>query len=61
MYPESYLGRAFEFSRVFDYQWTVNWRMMDEKSFVSPEFANALLTGHGVTLLIFVVMVWAKG
>ncbi|KAI9243367.1 dolichyl-P-Man:Man(5)GlcNAc(2)-PP-dolichyl mannosyltransferase [Phascolomyces articulosus] len=60
-YPHSYLGRAFEFSRVFDYQWTVNWRMIDEKSFISPEFANALLTGHAVTLLVFVVMVWSKG
>ncbi|KAI9498152.1 dolichyl-P-Man:Man(5)GlcNAc(2)-PP-dolichyl mannosyltransferase [Zychaea mexicana] len=60
-YPDSYVNRAFEFSRVFDYEWTVNWRMVDEKAFVSPEFATALLTGHAVTLLVFLVMVWCKG
>ncbi|KAI8139572.1 glycosyltransferase [Fennellomyces sp. T-0311] len=60
-YPASYIGRAFEFSRVFDYQWTVNWRMVDEKTFVSRPFANALLAGHVVTLLLFLVFVWCKG
>lgn len=59
-YPTSYLSRAFEFSRVFDYRWTVNWRMVDEKTFVSAPFANALLTGHVLTLILFLTMVWCK-
>ncbi|CDS08832.1 hypothetical protein LRAMOSA10193 [Lichtheimia ramosa] len=60
-YPGSYMARAFEFSRVFDYRWTVNWRMVDEKVFVSREFANALLLGQVMVLLLFVAFVWCKG
>ncbi|ORZ02836.1 glycosyltransferase [Syncephalastrum racemosum] len=59
-YPAEYLGRAFEFGRVFDYRWTVNWRMITEKTFVSGPFANALLTSHAVTLLFFVCFVWCN-
>lgn len=60
LFPASYLKRSFEFGRVFDYKWTVNWRMVDAKTFVSTEFANALLLGHIVTLLFFTVVVWSK-
>lgn len=59
-YPAEYLGRAFEFGRVFDYRWTVNWRMVTEKTFVSGPFANALLTAHAATLLCFVCFVWCS-
>lgn len=55
------MARAFEFSRVFDYRWTVNWRMVDEKVFVSREFANTLLLGQVMVLLLFVAFVWCKG
>ena len=27
-YPVSYISRAFEFSRVFTYKWTVNWKFL---------------------------------
>ncbi|KAI9314441.1 glycosyltransferase [Dichotomocladium elegans] len=60
-YPGSYIGRAFEFGRVFDYQWTVNWRMVDPKVFVSSDFANALMLGHILTLLAFVLFRWCRG
>ncbi|KAL1934150.1 hypothetical protein VTP01DRAFT_6332 [Rhizomucor pusillus] len=59
-FPASYLQRAFEFGRVFDYRWTVNWRMIDAKTFVSTEFANVLLLGHVVILLFFLTFVWSK-
>ncbi|KAI8089017.1 Lethal(2)neighbour of tid protein [Halteromyces radiatus] len=56
----SYFLKAFEFSRVFDYQWTVNWRMIDEKLFVSQTWANWLLLGHLSVLFIFVINIWCK-
>ncbi|KAI8369535.1 glycosyltransferase [Radiomyces spectabilis] len=59
-YPESYLSRAFDFNRVFDYQWTVNWRMIDEKYFVSTEFAKLLLAGHVFVLLLYINFIWCK-
>ncbi|KAI8980938.1 family 58 glycosyltransferase [Pilobolus umbonatus] len=57
-YPMSYLSKAFEFSRVFDYTWTVNWRMVTEETFTSSRFATMLLTGHAVTLLMFILFIW---
>ena len=57
-YPESYLSKAFEFNRVFDYTWTVNWRMMTEETFVSDWFAKQLLFGHVLTLLMFMFCIW---
>jgi alpha-1,3-mannosyltransferase len=48
---QAYFSRAFEFSRVFLYEWTVNWRFVPEKTFVSREFASALLAGHALVLL----------
>lgn len=59
-YPEAYFSKAFEFSRVFDYQWTVNWRMMTEETFVSSWFAKELLMGHAFTLLMFIVFIWCE-
>ncbi|KAI8981721.1 glycosyltransferase [Mycotypha africana] len=59
-YPGAYLSRAFEFGRVFDYTWTVNWRMMSEETFVSRGFATQLLVGHAFTLLMFIVFIWCQ-
>ncbi|KAI8063857.1 glycosyltransferase [Gongronella butleri] len=58
--PMAYMSRAFEFSRVFDYQWTVNWRMVDEKTFVSPQFARLLLAGQAAVLILFLTNDWCK-
>lgn len=54
----SYLSKAFEFNRVFDYQWTVNWKFLGEKVFYSNGFSRALLLLHLTTLLIFLVKKW---
>ncbi|KAK9366276.1 ALG3 protein-domain-containing protein [Lipomyces kononenkoae] len=56
----SYVTRAFEFSRVFLYKWTVNWRFIDEAVFLSPEFAQTLLIVHGCLLLFFIFTRWIK-
>jgi alpha-1,3-mannosyltransferase len=56
----SYISKAFEFGRVFDYKWTVNWRMLDEETFASKAFANLLLTGHTLLLLGFLCTKWCR-
>jgi alpha-1,3-mannosyltransferase len=39
----AYFTSAFDFSRQFLYEWTVNWRFITEDTFHSREFATALL------------------
>lgn len=50
----TYINQAFDFSRKFLYKWTVNWRFIDEETFLSDEFAKALLVLHVVLLLVFI-------
>ncbi|KAG0038916.1 dolichyl-P-Man:Man(5)GlcNAc(2)-PP-dolichol alpha-1,3-mannosyltransferase [Podila clonocystis] len=59
-YPESYLRKAFEFSRVFEYKWTVNWKFLDEKTFLSTELSKLLLAGHFIVLFSFVFLRWSR-
>ncbi|KAF8952326.1 dolichyl-P-Man:Man(5)GlcNAc(2)-PP-dolichol alpha-1,3-mannosyltransferase [Podila verticillata] len=59
-YPESYLRKAFEFSRIFEYKWTVNWRFLDEKTFLSNELSKLLLAGHFIVLFSFVFLRWSR-
>ncbi|KAF7322883.1 Dol-P-Man:Man(5)GlcNAc(2)-PP-Dol alpha-1,3-mannosyltransferase [Mycena chlorophos] len=54
----AYLNSAFEFTRVFLYKWTVNWRMLDEEVFLSKPWANALLLGHLSVLMAFGLFKW---
>lgn len=58
-HPRSYLSRAFELSRVFMWQWTVNWRFLPEETFVSPRWAAALLCAHLVALLALAHFSWS--
>lgn len=55
-----YLSRSFEFSRVFLFKWTVNWRFVGEETFLSKEFSVALLVGHVSTLAFFVLTRWLR-
>lgn len=57
-YPYSYFSRAFDFSRIFLYKWTVNWKFVPEDLFYSRNFAIVLLAGHLVTLVCFVFGRW---
>lgn len=43
---QSYLKGAFNLSRQFLYEWTVNWRFVPEETFKSMPFANSLLIAH---------------
>ncbi|KAL8720193.1 MAG: hypothetical protein Q9225_002923 [Loekoesia sp. 1 TL-2023] len=58
--PIGYLSRAFEFSRQFLYKWTVNWRFVDEKMFLSQEFAVALATANLGFLALFAATRWLR-
>jgi alpha-1,3-mannosyltransferase len=57
---KGYLGRAFELSRQFKFQWTVNWRMLGEDVFLSRGFALSLLAAHVLVLLCFIVRKWIR-
>ena len=59
-YPLSYLSKAFEFSRVFLYRWTVNLKVLPEPLFLAPQTAVVLLAGH-VTGLAAVLQRWSRG
>lgn len=52
-FHQEYFSKAFEFSRVFFYKWTVNWRFVPEEIFLSPRFATSLLCVHVVLLIAF--------
>lgn len=57
-YPWEYLTGAFDFSRMFLYKWTVNWRFVPEDVFLSKLFAKGLLVIHLVILVIFLLKRW---
>jgi alpha-1,3-mannosyltransferase len=42
-HPVSYLTKAFELSRVFTYQWTVNFKFLTEDTFTNPAIGNLLM------------------
>jgi hypothetical protein len=56
----AYLRSSFDLSRVFLYKWTVNWRFVDEETFLSPRWANLLLAGHISVLILFGLFTWCK-
>lgn len=55
---KGYFGRAFELSRQFKFEWTVNWRMVGEDVFLSRWFSLTLLAGHVSVLLVFIIVKW---
>ena len=56
----TYVSKAFDFGRTFLWEWTVNWRFMGEKAFLSSKFAWTLLIGHFMTLLFFIITRWLQ-
>lgn len=59
-HPWPYVQNAFDLSRVFLYKWTVNWRFLDEQTFLSPRLAKGLLFGHVLTLIVFGLVKWCR-
>lgn len=61
-YPREYVARAFEFSRAFSREWTVNWKFVPEDVFHSSAFARGLLVAHLVALFALAHRRWcARG
>ncbi|OCF61010.1 dolichyl-P-Man:Man(5)GlcNAc(2)-PP-dolichyl mannosyltransferase [Kwoniella mangroviensis CBS 10435] len=56
---KAYFTSAFDFSRQFLYEWTVNWRFIDEKMFLSRERATLLLAGHLGVVILFASFKWS--
>ncbi|WVQ79938.1 hypothetical protein IAT38_002039 [Cryptococcus sp. DSM 104549] len=55
----TYFTSAFDFSRQFLYEWTVNWHFLGEKRFLSRGFAVSLLAAHLLVLIIFAAYKWS--
>mmetsp|Transcript_18913 Transcript_18913/g.31285 ORF Transcript_18913/g.31285 Transcript_18913/m.31285 type:complete len:427 (-) Transcript_18913:54-1334(-) len=58
-YPEAYLRKAFELDRVFFYKWTVNWKFLEEETFVSKPLSLLLLAFH-LGGLVYLAAQWVK-
>lgn len=48
----TYAHTAFDFSRAFLWEWTVNWRWLGEDAFHKRELAGGLVLGHLVGLVL---------
>ncbi|POS84210.1 hypothetical protein EPUL_003619 [Erysiphe pulchra] len=55
-----YFSKAFEFSRQFNFKWTVNWRFVGETTFLNRKFSIALLAGHLCTIVLFITTRWLR-
>lgn len=55
-----YLGQAFDLGRQFLYKWTVNWRFVDEETFLSKSFAYTLLAVHASLLMVSAHYKWVR-
>ena len=56
----SYVSRSFNLGRQFLYKWTVNWKFVDEETFLSPSFAISLMAIHISLLLFFFQTKWVQ-
>ncbi|XP_063989310.1 lethal(2)neighbour of Tid protein [Diachasmimorpha longicaudata] len=52
--PYAYINGAFNFGRIFEYKWTVNWRLISQDLFVNPTFHIALLFLHLAAIVYFI-------
>ncbi|XP_048566778.1 dol-P-Man:Man(5)GlcNAc(2)-PP-Dol alpha-1,3-mannosyltransferase [Triticum urartu] len=59
-HPVEYISRAFNLGRVFIHFWSVNFKFVPEKYFVSKELAIGLLIFHLTTLMVFAHYNWFK-
>jgi len=59
-HPVEYISRAFNLGRVFIHFWSVNFKFVPEKLFVSKELAVTLLFFHLTALMVFAHYKWFK-
>ncbi|XP_037086192.1 LOW QUALITY PROTEIN: lethal(2)neighbour of tid protein-like [Pollicipes pollicipes] len=58
--PIAYVRGAFDLGRVFQYQWTVNWRLLPEALFLDRRLHALLLALHVVTCAVFARRRWYR-
>ncbi|KAI9224280.1 glycosyltransferase, partial [Blastocladiella britannica] len=58
--PSAYISGAFELSRTFQHQWTVNWRFIPEALFVSQTWATVTFAAW-IGSLLAVLVAWTQG
>ncbi|BGO96190.1 hypothetical protein NBRC10512_003419 [Rhodotorula toruloides] len=46
----TYLSQAFDFSRTFEWEYTMNWRWLGEEAFENPAWGKMLLVAHAAGL-----------
>lgn len=51
-HPTSYLKGSFDFGRVFEHKWTVNYRFLDQEIFENSSFHKTLLLIHILLLIV---------
>lgn len=49
----AYLSQAFDFGRVFEWEFTVNWRWIGQEVFEDPNWGRRLMVAHLVGLLFW--------
>lgn len=54
-YPVEYLKGSFNFGRIFEHKWTVNYRFLPVEIFVHTYFHVFLLVVHIILLLVFTI------
>lgn len=54
-YPREYLNGAFNFSRQFLFEWSINWQMIGEDGFESSIFHKSLLASQLVGILCIIL------
>merc|ERR1712178_339506 len=54
----SYFNAAFNFSRQFEFKWTVNWRFLSEEMFLNRQFHAVLLGLHVFGLVYLFLKKW---
>ncbi|KAJ2571343.1 dolichyl-P-Man:Man(5)GlcNAc(2)-PP-dolichol alpha-1,3-mannosyltransferase [Coemansia sp. RSA 1807] len=59
-FPHEYVARAFEYTRQFNFVWTVNWRFIGDRVFASHEWALILAAAHIALLVALAVVVWPR-
>jgi len=59
-YPENYVTRAFNFSKDFEYKWTVNFKFISEETFLNKRFGHLLLLVLVTTLLATAHCIWCR-
>jgi len=49
----TYALQAFDFSRAFDWRYTLNWRFLGEEAFDNPRWGTVLLGAHAAGLVLW--------